>query len=93
MSTSEEDLRELARRRVEQRQGFIMHAILFLVVNAALFGIWKFTGARYPWFLWPLFGWGIGMVGHAVSLFLGPGSASEQRAFDRELERLHRSHP
>jgi hypothetical protein len=63
------------------------------VVNAALFGIWSLTGAHYPWFLWPLFGWGIGIVGHALSLFFGPGSPSEQRALDRELSRLHRSQP
>lgn len=92
MSASEEELRELARRRVENRQGFIIHGILFLAVNAALFGIWKATGAHYPWFLWPLFGWGIGIVGHALSLAFGPGSWSEQRALDRELRRLHR-HP
>jgi len=92
MDVSEGELRELARRRVENRQGFIMHAILFLVVNAALFGIWKLTGARYPWFLWPLFGWGIGVVAHALTMILGPGSRSEKRAVDRELRRLHRSH-
>ncbi len=93
MSASEQELRELARRRVENRQGFIIHFILFLTVNLALFVIWRFSGARYPWFLWPLFGWGIGIVGHALSLWFGPGSASEKRAFERELRRLHRSHP
>jgi hypothetical protein len=93
MSASEEELRQLARRRVDNRQGFIIHAILFLVVNTALFGIWKLTGAHYPWFLWPLFGWGIGVAGHALSLVFGPGSPSDKRAFDRELGRLRRSHP
>jgi hypothetical protein len=91
MGASEEELREVARRRVANRQGFITHAILFLLVNAALFGIWLATGAHYPWFVWPLFGWGIGIVGHALSLALGPGSASERRAFDREMRRLHGS--
>jgi hypothetical protein len=92
MERNEEELRQLAHRRVENRQGFIIHAVLFVAVNFALYGIWRLTGAHYPWFLWPLFGWGIGLVGHALSLAFGPGSASEERAFDRELRRLHDSH-
>ncbi len=92
MSASEEELR-VARRRVENRQGFIIHLLLYLIVNAALVGIWKLTGGGYPWFLWPLFGWGIGIVGHALSLAFGPGSASEKRALDRELGKLHHPQP
>ncbi|HEX8953540.1 MAG TPA: 2TM domain-containing protein [Polyangia bacterium] len=93
MERNEEELRQLARKRVENRQGFFIHSLLFVAVNLALYGIWRLTGAGYPWFLWPLFGWGIGIVGHALSLWLGPGSASEQRALDRELRRLHGSRP
>ncbi len=93
MSASEQELRQLARRRVENRQGFIIHVALYLMVNVALFAIWKVTGAGYPWFLWPLFGWGVGIVAHALSLLFGPGSASEERALERELRRLHGSRP
>ncbi len=93
MNTNEDELRELARRRVENRQGFIIHATLFLAVNLALFAIWRFTGAHYPWFLWPLFGWGVGIVAHGLSLLFGPGSPSEKRALARELRRLQRSQP
>lgn len=92
MERNEEELRQLARKRVENRQGFIIHVLLFAAVNVALYAIWRFTGRGYPWFLWPLFGWGIGIVGHALSLVFGPGSPSEQRAIDRELRRLHDSH-
>ena len=92
MERNEEELRTVARKRVENRQGFIIHSMLFVVVNLALFAIWRVTGHGYPWFLWPLFGWGIGIVAHALSLAFGPGSESERRAIDRELERLHRPH-
>ena len=71
--------------------GFIRRGTpAFRRVNLALFAIWRVTGHGYPWFLWPLFGWGIGIVAHALSLAFGPGSESERRAIDRELERLHR---
>ncbi len=92
MERSEEELRQLALRRVENRQGFLIHVVLYAVVNLALYGVWRFTGAHYPWFVWPLFGWGIGILGHALSLVWGPGSAREERALDRELRRLHGSH-
>ncbi len=91
MERNEEELRQLARRRVQNRQGFIIHVHMFAAVNVALFAIWRATGAGYPWFLWPLFGWGIGLVGHALSMVFGPGSTSEQRAIERELDRLHGS--
>lgn len=41
-----------------------------------------------PWFLWPMFGWGIGIAGHVISDLLGPGSPGEERAVARELRRL-----
>ncbi len=92
MESNEKELRELAKRRVDAQVGFIVHLVMYLVGNAGLIVIWKLTGAHYPWFVWPLFGWGIGIVGHALSLVWGPGSAREQRALDRELRRLRGSH-
>lgn len=53
-------LRELARKRVE----FRTHLVVYCVVNAALWAIWYFTGGNYPWPIWPLVGWGIGLFFH-----------------------------
>lgn len=44
--------------------GFRGHAAAFVGVNAGLAGIWVATGAGFPWFLIPLFGWGIGLSTH-----------------------------
>lgn len=82
-------LEALARKRVKLRRDFGMHLVLYLCVNAMLVGIWAITGRGYPWFLWPLFGWGIGIVAHALATameFLLP----EERAVERELRRLQR---
>ena len=36
----------------------------YLAVIALLWLIWLATGAGYPWPVWPMLGWGIGVVGH-----------------------------
>jgi hypothetical protein len=83
-----DELETVAKKRVEARAGFIVHLILYVVMNAGFVTIWQMTGQGYPWFVWPALGWGIGVVAHAVSLLLGPGSAYERRAIDKELRRL-----
>jgi Domain of unknown function (DUF1707)/2TM domain len=35
----------------------------YLAVIALLWLIWLVTGAGYPWPVWPMLGWGIGVVG------------------------------
>ena len=36
----------------------------YLAVIALLWLIWLVTGAGYPWPVWPMLGWGIGVAGH-----------------------------
>jgi hypothetical protein len=40
------------------------HARTYLAVIALLWLIWLVTGAGYPWPIWPMLGWGIGVFGH-----------------------------
>lgn len=46
-----------------------IHAAVFVAVNVLIIAIWLTTwqladGTSYPWFMWPLLGWGIGLVAH-----------------------------
>ena len=52
------------RNVARQRGSFRSHLGSFLGVNAMLVVIWAVTGAGFPWFLIPLFGWGIGLSSH-----------------------------
>ena len=36
----------------------------YLAVMALLWLIWLLAGAGYPWPVWPMLGWGIGVAGH-----------------------------
>ncbi len=35
-----------------------------------LVGVWAVAGGGFLWFLFPLMGWGIGIVAHGASAFL-----------------------
>jgi len=58
-----------AKERVAEIKGFYMHLVVYVVINLFLFWVNKSQGG-YIWFYWSLFGWGIGIVLHAVSVFL-----------------------
>jgi hypothetical protein len=47
------------RRSVRRRPDFPA----FVAVNLLLIVIWAATGAGYFWPIWPLLGWGIGLIG------------------------------
>lgn len=42
------------------------HLRVYVAVQALLVAIWAVTGAGYFWPVWPLMGWGIGVVVHWV---------------------------
>jgi 2TM domain len=63
---AEEETRRQRRERSArgQRQSFRIHATVFVAVQASLVLIWALTGGGYPWFLYALAGWGIGLAAH-----------------------------
>jgi hypothetical protein len=73
---------------VEDLRGFYSHLIMFVLVNALLFVVDVLTPGGW-WFYWPLFGWGIGVGIHAMSVFVGGpfGSQWEQRKIRQLMER------
>jgi hypothetical protein len=82
-----EEQRERAIRRIRAKRGFWVHFAVYLAVNALLVAIWAMTSTAYFWPVWPMLGWGIGVVAHAVSVYVGPSEISEAQ-IDRELGRL-----
>ena len=51
-----------------QRLSFRIHATVFVAVQVLLVVVWALVGAGYPWFLFALGGWGVGLAAHyAVS--------------------------
>jgi hypothetical protein len=78
-----------ARKRVEELQGFYVHLGMYLVVNLGVFIINMLTNPAKRWFLWPLIGWGIGVLIHGIAIaFEGPfGRAWKERKIRQLMER------
>ena len=84
--SSDEELRTKARKSVEAKVGFYVHLIVYIVVNILLVGIWWFTGGGFPWFIFPLFGWGIAIVIHFIGTF--KGLKYSDKMIEKEYEKL-----
>lgn len=89
---SEEEIYREARKRVEEKKGFFIHLSVYIIVNIMLVIIWAFpAGGGYPWFLFPLGGWGIGLLLHSLQVFAFSGRTDwERRAIEREVEKLRK---
>lgn len=86
----ETEMRRRATKIAEDKAGFQVHFIIYIAVNAFLVALWYITspptGLVFPWFIFPLFGWGIGVAAHFVSVYRGYGYI--QRAAEREFQRM-----
>ncbi|HYP83986.1 2TM domain-containing protein [Variovorax sp.] len=86
------DLDRLARRRARAKMGWLLHATVFLAVNAFLVVLSLSTGRH--WAIYPLLGWGLGLAIHAAAVWLlAPGGALLQRLVDQERSRLGQRDP
>jgi hypothetical protein len=80
---------EQARERVTELKAFYLHAVVFALVNLALFAI-DMADSGPTWFYWPLLGWGIGLAAHAFTTFRGGalfGRDWEERQIRKIMER------
>jgi hypothetical protein len=85
---SDKQLRELAKKRVE----FRTHLVVYVVINSVLWLIWYFTGATYPWPIWPLAGWGVGLFFHYMFEYSGSKVFSVEDEYEKlrsKREEIH----
>jgi len=87
---SEEEIYREARKRVEAKKGFFIHLTVYIIVNIMLVLIWAFPGGGgFPWFVFPLGGWGIGILFHFLEAFVFSRQTDwERKAIEKEVERL-----
>jgi hypothetical protein len=98
--SNEEELREQARQRAGAKLGFYIHFSVYVVVNIILVFVWWFTKNipvynsstgtyatySFPWFIFPLVGWGIGVLGHYLAVFVRTGITDKMT--EKEYQRL-----
>lgn len=67
-TTSKQD-EQLALAKVRKLRGFYIHVVQYVLVITVLAIINLVTHPTKLWFLWPAFGWGIGILAHAAATF------------------------
>ncbi|MDP3892693.1 2TM domain-containing protein [Nocardioides sp.] len=80
-------LRELAVKRLKKKSDFRTHLMIYVMVNTFLVVIWAMTGSGYFWPVFPIVGWGIGVVANAWDVY-GGGDTPTEGQINREIERL-----
>ena len=92
-------LERRARRRVALKKGWLVHALVFVLVNAGLWLMWQVADVGGDG--WPLhgrsvhafrlWGWGLGLAIHGiVVLFKLQGEGLTERMVEREIEAIKR---
>ena len=87
MTLHPDRLERTARRRAGMKLGWYIHACVYVLVN--LFLVVAATSRGHTWAMYPLLGWGLGLLIHgAVVFFLAPGNAFYERLLERERKAL-----
>lgn len=92
VSELDAELRAQALRQLEKKRAFRVHLGVYLVINALIWLGWgivfAYTGFSFPWAVFPLVGWGIGLGFHAWDAYGRRPFSEEQIA--REAARWRR---
>lgn len=71
-----------------QRASFKRHLVTYLIMSVFFWIVWYFSGEHdirsFPWPIWPMLGWGIGVAFHYINAYVLPKS----NAIEREYEKL-----
>ena len=80
-------MREREARRIVRRQWFWLHFVVWATIQIFLVIVWAISKASYPWFIFPLFSWGILIAAHAVYAFVVRDQ--EEIMVERERKSAH----
>jgi hypothetical protein len=90
--TPDEDRRQQAIKRIKAKRDFRVHLLCYVLVNSVLVIIWAFVSAgregdqAFFWPIFPMLGWGFGIVMHGYNVYRRDAITESQIA--REMQRL-----
>jgi hypothetical protein len=90
VETTPTALRDQALRRVKKRRDLKTHAVVYALVNLAIWGIWLVIAANSnSWWPWPVFltvFWGIGLAMNAWDVYFRKPITEQE--IQREIDSL-----
>ncbi len=82
-----------AEKRVQERLHFYRHLAAYVIGGASFIAIYLLSslaagGLYYPWFIWPMLFWGIGLTFHFLNVFVFSGTHDRQKMIEAEMRRM-----
>lgn len=78
-----------AKKRMEAKIGFLIHLLVYFLVNTTLIVINFSTSSDHIWPAGSLLGWGIGLLFHGTGVFLFSGLIQvKERMIQKELSKF-----
>ena len=75
-------------KKVEALIGFYTHLAVYLGVNTLLTVLNLTVAGDYFWAMWPMIGWGSGLIIHGLSTFVfDPKSSLKERLIEKEMQK------
>ena len=76
----------------KRRAAFKIHLAAYMAMSIFFWLIWFFTSNHYPdhgypWPIWPMIGWGIGLVAHFTSAYGFYNSNSTEREYNKLVQK------
>lgn len=66
---NDDDLFQKAQKKVDEIKGFYGNLLAYIIVNCGLIILNLVTSPSYYWFIFPMMGWGIGVLVHGLSVY------------------------
>ncbi|WP_317896551.1 2TM domain-containing protein [Aurantibacillus circumpalustris] len=75
------DLWKIAKKRV----GFKRHLTTYIIINTMLWLFWLFNEDKsdFPWPLWPMLGWGVGLAFNYREAYISPNNNSIEKEYEK----------
>ncbi|MHA1368993.1 MAG: 2TM domain-containing protein [Promethearchaeota archaeon] len=67
---SEEEIREIAKEKIKASLGWKIHFTVYCIVNLMIFSLNVVSGLNVIWFVYPMFGWLIGIAVHGTAYYI-----------------------
>ncbi len=83
-----QEMYQKAKKRAKAKMGFYIHLSVFIAVNILLLMVNLNSNPEFFWVKYPFMGWGIGLLFHALTVFLFTGKPKLlDRMIDKELKK------
>jgi hypothetical protein len=78
---------QTAQQNAKLKVEFRIHMVTYIAVNSLLAIINLTLTPGYLWFIWPLMGWGLGIILHGINVYLSTKSSLKERMIQKQLKK------